>query len=187
MPVNAADEDGLIPPVINCFCFFKLYIRSCLLALRSDVVLQCVAVRCSVLQCVAVCCSVLQCVAVRIPCCCSCLLTSRSDGGLQWVAEWCSALQYVAVRVTYGCSCLVLHKVMVCCSVLQSGAVRCSVLQCVYRMVARVFSHHAVMVYCRVMQCVAVWCSALQCVAVRGAYVCSCLLPFRHSVIVSTR
>ena len=43
------------------------------------------------------------------------------------------------------------------------------------------------MVYCRVMQRVAVWCSASQCVAVRGAYVCSCLLPFRHSVTVSRR
>jgi len=36
---------------------------------RSNVLLQCVAVCCSVLQCVAVCCSVLQCVAV----CCSVL------------------------------------------------------------------------------------------------------------------
>ena len=41
-------------------------------AIRGDaygIVLQCVAVCCSVLQCVAVCCSVLQCVAV----CCSVL------------------------------------------------------------------------------------------------------------------
>ena len=40
----------------------------CVATLRT-VVLQCVAVCCSVLQCVAVCCSVLQCVAV----CCSVL------------------------------------------------------------------------------------------------------------------
>jgi len=32
---------------------------------RIHIMLQCVAVCCSVLQCVAVCCSVLQCVAVR--------------------------------------------------------------------------------------------------------------------------
>ena len=60
----------------------------------SNVLLQCVAVCCSVLQCVAVCCSVLQYVAV----CCSVL---------QCVAVCCSVLQCVAV----------------CCSVLQCVAV----------------------------------------------------------------
>jgi len=48
----------------------------------THLVLQSVAVCCSVLQCVAVCCSVLQCVAV----CCSVL---------QCVAECCSVLQRV--------------------------------------------------------------------------------------------
>ena len=59
-------------------------------------VLQCVAVCCSVLQCVAVCCSVLQCVAV----CCS---------ALHCVAVCCSVLQCVAV------CCTVLQCVAVCC------------------------------------------------------------------------
>ena len=49
------------------------------------VVLQCVAMRCSVLQCVAVCCSVLECIAM----CCSVLLCA---------AVCCSVLQCVAVR-----------------------------------------------------------------------------------------
>ena len=52
---------------------------------RSNVLLQCVAVCCSVSQCVAVCHSVLQCVTV----CCSVL---------QCVAVCCSVLQCVAVR-----------------------------------------------------------------------------------------
>jgi len=51
---------------------------------RSSILLQCVAVCCSVLQCVAVTCSVLQCAAV-------------SCRELQWVAVFCSVLQWVAV------------------------------------------------------------------------------------------
>jgi len=43
------------------------------------VMLQCVAVCCSVLQCVAVCCSVLQCVAV----CCSVLQCGHHVGALR--------------------------------------------------------------------------------------------------------
>jgi len=61
------------------------------------IVLQCVAVCCSVLQCVAVYCIVLQCAAVD-----------------------CSAFQCAAV------CCSVLQCVAVCCSVLQCVAVRCS-------------------------------------------------------------
>jgi len=53
---------------------------------RPAVLLQCVAVRCSVLQCVAVCCIVFHCVAV----CCSVL---------QCVAVFCSA-QSVEMRET---------------------------------------------------------------------------------------
>ena len=53
-------------------------------------VLQCVAVFCSVLQCFAVCCSALQCVAVY----CSVLLQ------LHCVAVSCSVLQCLAVSCT---------------------------------------------------------------------------------------
>ena len=60
-------------------------------------VLQCVAVCCSVLQCVAECCSVMQCDAVL-----------------------CSVVQCVAVR------CSVLQCIAACCSVLQRDAVWCS-------------------------------------------------------------
>jgi len=66
----------------------------------KSVLLQCVAVCCSVLQCVAVCGSVLQCVVV----CCSVL---------QCIAVHCSALQCVAVH----------------CGALRCVAVRCSVLK----------------------------------------------------------
>jgi len=82
------------------------------------VLLQCVAVCCSVLQCVAVCCSVLQYVAV----CCSVL---------QCVAVCCSVLKYQTDRqVKRACRSFVasyeLHCVadyLVCCSALQHAAV----------------------------------------------------------------
>ena len=48
----------------------------CVLCFIRRVVLQCVAVCCSVLQCVAVCCSVLQCVVC-------CALFSASTGGVE--------------------------------------------------------------------------------------------------------
>ena len=63
-----------------------------------SIVLQFVAVCCSVLQCVAVCCSVLQCVAV----CCSVL---------QCVAACCSVLLYHPIETHTRC-------VAVCCIVL---------------------------------------------------------------------
>ena len=69
---------------------------------RLMVVLQCVAVCCSVLQCVAVCCSVLQRVAVNYMCVC-CSVVCHVKGRrlmlvLQCVAVCCSVLQCVAVR-----------------------------------------------------------------------------------------
>ena len=69
-------------PFITCTCVYLLSSRSII------VVLQCVAVCCSVLQCVAVCCSVLRCVAM----CCSVL---------QRVAVCHSALQCVAACCTF--------------------------------------------------------------------------------------
>jgi len=74
------------------------------------IVLQCVAVCCSVVQCVAVCCSVLQCVAVC-----------------------CSVLQCVAAVMSVTCPSLVrsvLQCVAGCCSVLQCVAGCCRVLCC---------------------------------------------------------
>jgi hypothetical protein len=75
--------------------------------LFQDLILQCVAVRCSVLQCVAMCCSVLQCVAV----CCRVLQHIH----VMWI-----------VQVTWSTFSKTLHS-----SVLQCVAVCCSVLQCV--------------------------------------------------------
>ena len=51
-----------------------------------------------------------------------------------------------------------------CCSVLQSIAVRCIVLQCVVEM-ARVVSANKGLLQ-HVLQCIAVYCRALYCVAV---------------------
>jgi len=90
-------------------------------AFLSRVLLQCVAVCCSVLQCVEVCCSVLQCVAL----CCSVLQCVAVRRVLQLAAVCCSVLQCVAV------CCSVLQCAAVCCSVLQCVAVCCSALQCV--------------------------------------------------------
>jgi len=80
-------------------------------ATQSELLLQRVAVCCSVLQCVAVCCSVLQCIAV----CCNrrmntLLLLNRSS--------CCSVFQHVAA------CCSVLQRVAACCSVLQCFAIR---------------------------------------------------------------
>ena len=78
---------------------------------RVDVLLlQCIAVYCSVLQCVAVCCSVLQCVATNSVV--YCVATNS--------ASVASALERVDV--------LLLQCVAVCCSVFQCVAVCCSVL-----------------------------------------------------------
>ena len=114
-------------------------------ALFKCVVLQCVAVCCSVvrlLRCIVHCqhcCSALQCVAV----CCRVqdYYVASCTGGAVVVS--CCVLQGVAVRRR------VLQCVAVCCSVLQCGVLCCSVLQC-----AAVF------------QCVAVCYSMLQCVTV---------------------
>jgi len=111
--------------------------------------LQCVAVCCSVLHCVAVCCSVLQCVFRVYPLLCSIRML------LQCVAVCCSMLQCVfrvypllcSIRMLLQCvaafvcccsrsrqhdiarrSCSVLSCVAVCCSMLQCVAVCCSVL-----------------------------------------------------------
>jgi len=85
-----------------------------LVPLQVSLVLQCVAVRCSVLQYVAWCCSVLQCVAVCF-------------SVLQCVVVFCTALHCIAVCCV---CCSVLQRVATCCSVLQRIAACCSVLQC---------------------------------------------------------
>jgi len=84
------------------------------------VLLQCVAVFCSMLQRVAVCCSAL----VR------CSVFSRRCSVLQYVAVRRSALQIVDTPAGDSCQ-HVLQCFAMCCSVLQCVAVCCSVLQCV--------------------------------------------------------
>jgi len=80
------------------------------------IVLQCVAVCCSVLQCVAVCCSVLQCVAV------CCIVLQCIANQMKCLTMNSSMNSSVAVcRSVSQC-------VAVCCSVLQCVAVCCSVL-----------------------------------------------------------
>ena len=154
--------------------------------------LQCVAVCCSVLQvAVAVCCNMLQCVA--------CAEWSRFNGWdrhteLVWcsvvpcVALWCGVLQCVAVccndqdwyvdRVYLRWSLWledgVLQRVTVCCSVVQCVAVCCSVLPwlrlanlCLCTMVSLLEDGllQSVAVCGSMLQYVAVCCSVLQCVA----------------------
>jgi len=99
--------------------------------LSYSVLLQCVAVCCSVLQWVAVGCNVLQCVAV-----------CRSV--LQCSHELCC------------CSESVLECVGACCSVLQSIAVCCSVLQCAHELAASVLQKFCLIVCCSLVQSVAV-------------------------------
>ena len=137
---------------------------------QADVLLQCVAVCCSVLQCVAVCCSVLQCVAV----CCSVLQLMCSQPHTRCLCDTTRLYAWVSRHTSkLMCYCSVLQCV-VCCSWC-AVAVCCSVLQCV----AVCCSWCAVAVCCSVLQCVvvccswcavAVCCSVLQCVAV----CCSC-------------
>jgi len=109
----------------------------------------CVAVCSSVLQCVAVCCRVLPCVAV----CCS-------------VAKWLLCNRSLDTDLIHLC-CSVLHFlqcVAVCCSVVDVGMwlILHSLLK--YRLDTSMLQRGAVC--CSVLQCVAVCCSVLQCVAV---------------------
>ena len=76
---------------------------------NEEIVLQCVAVCCSVLQCVAVCCSVLQCLT-------------------HWFKIVMKKLSNNRPLSDHTGS--VVLRVAVCCSVLQCVAVCCSVLQC---------------------------------------------------------
>jgi len=93
-------------------------------------VLQCVAVCCSVLQCVAVCCGVSQCVAVCysvLQCIAEFPLPLIRQDVLQFVAGCCSVLQCDEVY----CSTDMVFVSSECILVLQSVAIRCSILQCV--------------------------------------------------------
>jgi len=101
------------------------------------------------LQCVAVCCSVLQCVAV---------LSLRVTEGLN-ILSWPLPSQAAA---------LFAERVTVCCSVLQCIAERCSVAVCcsAKRATVSTASGPFCRACCSVLQCVAVCCSVLQCVAV---------------------
>ena len=101
------------------------------------VVLQCVAVWCSVVQCGAVCCSV---------------LLSMGLGTYIYVYIAVNGLTFENVclllwGLTFGLG-IYIYYIYVCCSVLQCAAVCCSVLQCAA-------------VFCSVLQCVAVCCSML--------------------------
>jgi len=133
---------------------------------------RCVAVCCSVLQRVAVCCRVLHYVAV----CCSEYIQRRANLHLHYIPGvlQCVAVRYsVLQRVTACCSVLqCVHPTprqsppsphprcgAVCCSVLQSVAVRCTVLH-------------------SVLQCVVVCCSSLHCVA--ACCTLCCTLFIRH-------
>jgi len=75
-----------------------------------------------VLQCVAVCCSVLRCVAV----CCS-VLYPQEDAVILRVL--CRQLHAHVVLPCVAVCCSVLQRAAVCCSVLQCVAVCCSVTQ----------------------------------------------------------
>jgi len=140
------------------------------LARMVDVMLQCVAVCCSVLQCFAVCCSTLKCVAA---CGCDCGAiglcrrgqANSRDCALQCVVVCCSVLQCVAV------CCRGLQCVTVCCSMWQYVAVFCRVLQCV-AVRCSVFS---------VVQYVAVCCSATTHLS-RDWYIFSLLLAHEPTV-----
>jgi len=85
-----------------------------LLGTLPHLVLQCVAVCCSVLQCVAVCCSALQ----RVSVCCV-------------VNRCCNYNVTVGYSPAFGAvvNSSVLQCVAVCCSVLQRVATCCNVLQ----------------------------------------------------------
>ena len=148
------------------------------------IILQCVAVCCSMLQCVAVCCSVLQCVAVcrsmlfRIPCLFSiCLLVSLST--LTSVSAWHTLVVHPLLFSPpfhhpsllppfYFChknpkitGCRLYGFWMDACgwpwrySMSQFGARRFSF-----------FIYYCVAAWCSVVHCDALWCGLLQCVSV---------------------
>jgi len=119
-----------------------------------------VAVYVLVLQCVAVCCSVLpdQKFGVATTCTHACIC-SRCVYQEFGVAVYVLVLQCVAVRVAVCCS--MLQCVAVCCSVLQCVAVCCSVLSDQKFGVATTCTHACICSRCvyRVLQYVAVCCS----------------------------
>ena len=94
-----------------------------------QIVLQCVAVCCSVLQCVAVRCSVLQCVAV----CCSVLQCAAvCYNVLQRVAVCCSVLPCIAVATvasTYTYAWIVAVNLLNSVNTLHHTATHCNTLQ----------------------------------------------------------
>ena len=111
---------------------------------RTERMLQCVAVCCSVLQCDTVCwcCSVLQCVAI----CCNVFLGIRI-GSSSMLHGKRNRNKRTHGQTGGRSSAPVMQRVAECRSVLQCVAVRCSAWQCVA-------------VCCSVLQCVAVCCSA---------------------------
>ena len=104
-------------------------------------------------------------------CCCSVLLqcvVAVCCRVLQWSCAVRQHLPFWALILwepPEGGNGALLQCVAVCCSVVQCGAVWCSVLQCV-AVCCSVLQCGAV--WCSVLQCVAVCCSVLQCVAVCG-------------------
>jgi len=137
-----------------------------------SMLLQCVALWCSVLRCVAVGCSLLHRVAMRtVPTLyCSvllqcvvavCCVVLRCVQVLQWVAVCCIVLQGVKGP----------HYIAVCyCSVLWCAAVYGSVLH-------RVAIRKGPTLRCSVLQCVVVCCSVLHRVAMRkGPTLCCSVL-----------
>jgi len=128
-----------------------------------------------VLQCVALCCSVLQRIAVwevRYRC--------HDPSGCfgATVAVWCSVLQCVAVCCCVrGTSSVPPSLDTLCCSVLQSVAACCSGLQCARYVFSATIPRDVVLqcvaVCCSVLQCVAVCCNVLQC----ESYVLGATIP----------
>ena len=95
---------------------------------------------------------------------------------LHRVAVCCSVLQCVAA------CCSVLQCVAVCDSVLKCVAVCCSVLQCVAVCWRESFVWHET-IYCSALQCVVVCCSVLQCVAVHYSCLCRCKLATMNRLL----
>ena len=100
--------------VCAAVCYSMLQCNCVCLGAAAKILLQCVAVCCSVLQCVTVCCSVTLSASAQ----------RRSSCYSACCSVCCSVLQCVAV------CCSVLQCFAVCCSVLQCVALCCTVLQC---------------------------------------------------------
>ena len=113
-----------------------------------------------VVQSVAVCCSLLWCVAV----CCN-VAVAAVDPVIRETLVSCVALCRSVLQCVAVC-CSVLQCVPVCCSVLQCVVVCCRVLLMWLLRLLQPLSPSFVRPWFHVLQCVAVCCTVLQCVVV---------------------